>query len=428
MRALAVALFASGVLAATTPGCSSEEITFPVAKAPPSRHQALRDALVADARQFASRGSTGWLDDLGDAPLFGVAAYARRERGGERLEGDERLRPFDVVTFARSSLRRPVLDADIDADERMFTALGILELLDANRGRLTDGYFAETLALVESFSVNVDAAVRGYLDDLARAAPNSALVRDYGSTVVTGVVALLHAQLALAGVTSADAHRERALALEGLLTRTAFGDLADIGSGRSARAFARSPGEPGLFLLPNVVMMLVEARLFRVTKDETHRITARALFAAIQPLVLSSQPARYAEPEAVAPLAATTRETTTLATQSALALALLSVFEVTGDTRYVDEVDRVLDALEAMRGPYCLSQLDATTCAPACEPGQTCLSAECTAERCTTGLLHHRVDGRLAAPGDARPVFCSGCSFAALYAVGMRRVLAGEGF
>jgi hypothetical protein len=175
-------------------------------------------------------------------------------------------------------------------------------------------------------------------------------------------------------------------------------------------------------------MLAVEARLFRLTQKEDYRLEARALFAAIQPLKRSDAPARYATPYADLLLdpSVDTHDLTTLAGQSYAAWAMLLLFEITGDERFVDEADRMFDQIAAMRGPWCESQIhDGSTCAPACSGGQSCLSARCSAERCTSGALHHVVGGRLAKPEDG-VVFCSGCSFEALFVLGYRRGLAGE--
>jgi hypothetical protein len=173
-------------------------------------------------------------------------------------------------------------------------------------------------------------------------------------------------------------------------------------------------------------MLAVEARLFRLTQNEDYLLEARALFAAIQPLKLADAPARYATPYADALLGVDTRDLTTLAGQSYAAWAMLLLFEISGDERFVDEADRMFDQIATMRGPWCESQVhDGSTCAPACAGGQTCLSSRCSPERCTTGAVHHVLGGRLATPADG-VVFCSGCSFEALYVLGYRRSLAGE--
>ena len=62
-----------------------------------------------------------------------------------------------------------------------------------------------------------------------------------------------------------------------------------------------------------------------------------------------------------------------------------------------------------------------------CGAGKACVSTSCTGDRCTTGLFHHVVDGRLADPSDPT-LFCSGCNLQSLYVLGYRRALAGEAF
>jgi hypothetical protein len=62
-----------------------------------------------------------------------------------------------------------------------------------------------------------------------------------------------------------------------------------------------------------------------------------------------------------------------------------------------------------------------------CGGGQACVGSACTADRCTTGLLHHVVDGRLANGSDPT-TFCSGCNLQTLYVIGYRRSLSNEPF
>lgn len=408
--ALASAALAA-LVAAVSPGCDEDTVTFPVAKASPSRHGALRDALSDDARGFAfERGD--WLEDQGDAAGFGLAVLARRGGEAEAREA--------AAARARALLAGPVDPGDPALEEKVLAAFGLLEHVGAG------GAGADVL---DGFLDRLDAAVRLSGDDLERLSATSPVVAAWGSTVATGTVALLHAQAALViGGPRAGERQARAVALEQGLYARAFGDLADPGTAQSARAFATAPGRAALTLLPNVVMMLVETRLFRLTKDEGYRLAARALFAGIKALRLGGGTGtRWSEPERAALLGATTRDVSTVAGQAALALALLSVFEVTGDPRYVEETDGVLDALAVTRGPWCRSQLGGT-CTTACGEGDACTLGACTTERCATGLLHHVVAGALAAPGGSGPLYCSGCSFLAQLAVGTRRTLAGEPF
>ena len=66
-------------------------------------------------------------------------------------------------------------------------------------------------------------------------------------------------------------------------------------------------------------------------------------------------------------------------------------------------------------------------CAQPCSASEACVSGGCVGDRCTTGLLDHIVDGRLASSAD-RELFCAGCNLQTLYVTGYRRMLAGEGY
>src|SRR5204862_2878464 len=124
-------------------------------------------------------------------------------------------------------------------------------------------------------------------------------------------------------------------------------------------------------------------------------------YGALQALKLSDSPMRYSSTYDQASIKIDTRNIATLSSQNYLVLALLSMFEITGEARFVDEADRVVDAIASTRGKWCASHVhDATECTPVCTSDQACISKSCAADRCTTGLLHHVVDGRLAEPKD----------------------------
>jgi hypothetical protein len=299
--------------------------------------------------------------------------------------------------------------------------LGLIERIAASGDR-------SDLERLDSFVDRLSSLSSTFGDYLAPAADQSWAIRTYGPTAVTALVALVHAQYALlVGGDRAGERRDRATAMEKTIAANAFGDLVDGATGKSARAFAPAPGDLSIDLYSNVAMILLEARLFRLTMDESYRLEARSLYGAIQALKLSDAPARYESAYAAQSLGAKTRDVLTLSSQNYLALALLLLFEITGEQRFVDEADRVLDGIEQMRGPWCLAQVDGVACTPVCASGQACVASACTQDRCTTGLLHHIVDGRLAQPGDPT-LFCSGCNLQTLYVLGYRRALAHEPF
>lgn len=419
-RTFAAIAFAALAFAASATGCEQKpEVgeTAPSRPAPASRHGALRDALTTDARAFGFSDGD-WFEDLGDAPFFGLAWLTRR---GEKtpLTPEEAVRRDGAVARARSLLGSDLLSGDLQ--EKVMAALGMIEHVSATGDRAA-------LASIDAFLDRVDAVVSAFGDYLDGISDTSWAVRVYGPTAVTALVALVHAQYAhLIGGERKAERVERAAAMEQRITDRALADLVDAQTGRTARGYATGPGRPGIELYPNVSMILLESRLFQLTRDEKYRLQERALYAAIQPLKLSDAPARYASPYASESVGAKTREVATLSSQNYLALALMLLFETTGEARFAEEADRVMDGIEAMRGPWCLAHVHASTCNPSCASGSACVASACAPDKCTTGLLHHVVDGRLAQPDDGT-VFCSGCNLQTLYVLGYRRALAGEAF
>jgi hypothetical protein len=358
----------------------------PAPVAPASRHAALHDALVADAKAFAFVDGD-WQEDLGDAPFFGLGWLTHRKP----LEGDELARRDQAIVRARTVLTGPLLEGDLQ--DKVMAALGLIEHI-AEAGDRSD------LATVDQFIDSLDSLTHTLGDYLEAGADRSWAIRTYGPTAVTALVALLEAQYTLyIGGERAAERLDRAKIIDAKIGERAFGDLGTV------RGYAIAPGRGELEIYPNVSMMMLKARLFRITKDEAYRLEARSLYAAIQPLKLSDAPARYASPYAITLVGAKTNDVSTLSSQNYLALSLLLLFEITGEQRFVDEADRVFDSVEKMRGNYCIGDA---------EP-----------QRCANGLLHHYVDGRLAEPGDGT-LFCSGCNLQTLYVLGYRRSLANE--
>lgn len=390
------------VASAAVGACGADEPgPIPVRPAPPSRHADLALALRDDARGYAFREGD-WLEDLGDAPFFGLAWLARIDA----LDETETERRDAALARAR----RLVAEANLlaaDVEEPIMAALGLAEWV----GRTHD---AAVRAELEAFVDRLDTLVGTFGDYLDLPPETSFALRVYGPTAVTALVALVLAQYALlAGGPRAAAFEGRAVAIAAKVRERAFGDLVAPGTGRSARAYAFAPGEVVLSDYPNVAMLLLEARLYRLTRSEEIPLRARALHAALQTLKLSDAPARYASPYAMPLLGVTSRDASTLSSQNYLTLALLLLFEITGDGRFIDEADRMLDGIAGLRGPWCRSH------SAACDGGA------CGEERCASGLVHHVVDGRLAAPPD-ETVFCSGCNLQTLYVLAYRRALAGE--
>lgn len=411
------ALVVSGVALTTLFACGDDEQPeLPAAVAPPSRHGAMRDALAQASKTYGFEAGD-WQEDLGDAPFWGVAWLSHRAAEGA-LDADALAQRDAAVVRARALFAESLVEGDLQ--DKVMAALGVIEHIGASGDR------AE-LAALDEFVDRLDTLTRTFGDYLEAGADRSWALTVYGPTSVTALIALVEAQYALlVGGPRGQERLDRALAIDAKIRERAFGDLVDAYTGKPARAYAFAPGRAGLFLYPNVAMIMLKARLFRLTKREEFRLEARAIFGAIQALKLSDAPARYASPYAAESLGAKTREVSTLSSQNYLALAMLLLFEITGEARFAEEADRVLDGIEALKGTWCRSHVhEGTSCAPACSGGQACVGGACAPDRCEEGILHHVVDGRLASPDD-EVLFCSGCNLQTLYVLGQRRALAGE--
>lgn len=433
-RAIVVAVV--GVTSAAIACASDPSTDVPVAPAPASRHAQLVEALVDDAGEFAFSDGR-WQENLGDAAFYGLAWLARRAESGA-LDANGLVQRDAALERARVLLQRGLFDSDLPGssdsvtfggvrwaatpiEEQVMAALGVLEHVAASRDR-------SMVSLLDAFVDRLDAFAKARGDYIEMGSETGRTLAMYGPTAVTAFVALVEAQYAL--LVGGDRGQERlgrALAIDAKIRERALTDLSDAASGRAVRGYAFAPGRgAGLVDAPNLAMLLLKARLYRLTRDEVFRLEARAIYVALQPLKLTDSPARYSSPYAKLALGTSSRDLTTLSGQNYVTLALLLLFEVTGDRRFVDEADRLLDGVIGMRGPWCASHVhDPAGCSAACGPSQACVAGSCTAERCTTGLLHHVVDGRLALPSDGA-VFCAGCSLQTLYVAGYRRMLAGE--
>ena len=130
MRAIRIrAPLASIALGAILVGaCGDEDLSFPVESAPPSRHDALHDALVLDARATSFAGGD-WLEDLGDAPFFGPATLARR-RASAPLSPEEQARLEAALARSRALLSQDLLTGDLQ--EKVMATLGLIEHVAAS--------------------------------------------------------------------------------------------------------------------------------------------------------------------------------------------------------------------------------------------------------------------------------------------------------
>lgn len=234
-----------------------EDVVIPVKPAPASRHDALRDGLLADAAA----------DDPGTGPAIAYLAH-----------------------------RAPRPPASIDTVD---VALGAVEYAAVAGDR-------SVVPAIDAVLARVDGP--DYAED----------------TIATARIALLEVEVTrLLG----EDRRARAVAHDDAIRARAFGDLVDPATNRAARAYAATPDSPAVDGPANVAMLVLKTRLFRLTKDETYRLEARAIYAVL---------------ETYAP--------TTADQHAEFAFATSLLFEITGEDRYIARSDQTFDAIVDLRG------------------------------------------------------------------------------
>jgi hypothetical protein len=394
MRRLAVPLLLLGF------ACSQAH--DPPRDPPPAfRHAAFADQLARDADAF-SMADGDWLEDYGDAPFYGLAFYAR---AGKETNDAARLAKAES---ARARAKRLIDDADLvngDLQEMVTATLGLVEAMSARGDR-------DDLPVVDEFVDRLDRLVSlvGWYVEVG--ADRSWALQTYGPTSISALVGLTNLQYAhLLGGDRKDDRVSWAKEMAAHIEERAWnGSSYDFGLGKS-----------GLFVYPNVAMMAMNARLFQLTGEVKYEDRARALYDAIQPAKLPASPLRYYSQYSAETMGAKTRDYSTLSEHNYLSLALLLLYQVTGETRFVEEADSIVDAMSSeLYGRWCLRDVHPGACAPPCANGSVCLGPSCAPDTCQNAVLHHWIDGRQARPSD--PSFmCSGCNLQLLYVLWFRR-------
>ncbi len=409
MRRLALAAALPLALALEAiPACTSHPSSPPAPPPPPFRQAAFYATLAHDADAFTITAGN-WLEDYGDAPFYGLAFYAHASRE----------QPTNAAWASRAEASRQralalITDADLvngDLQEMVMSTLGLIEAMDA-RGDRAD------LATVDAFLDRLDRLVSlvGWYIEVG--ADRSWALKTYGPTSISALIGLANLQYAhLLGGERKDERVAWARQMaEHIDSRAWNGTAYTFGLGRA-----------GILLYPNVAMIAMQARLYQVTGDDAYKARARAVYDAVQPLKLPTSPTRYYSEYSAAEMGAKTRDYSTLSEHNYVVLALMLLYQVTGERGFVDEADSIVDALSTeLHGRWCLSDVHTETCAPACAAGAggatapICVGTQCTADRCQDAVRHHWIDGRPAVPSD--PSFmCSGCNLQMLYGMWFRQ-------
>ena len=391
------------------PACESDAPTEPVASAentaPRFKHHALYDRLSAQAEYF-TQANGNWVEDYGDAPFYGLAFYTweGKARGNQSwLDRSAAARVYALETIAGANLLTD------DVNEIAMSALGLIDYVAATGDQAP---VAAIEALIKQ--VNTLAGALGWYINVTTI--DSWAFDTYGPTSITGLVALLNVQYALliGGAMKDDAIAATAQYQAAIEDKTYEGSRYKFG-----------PDRDGLFLYPNVTMILFHARVFELTGDEAQKTRALELYQAVQSLRVDDDNGRvrYRSPYSAEYMGAKTDDYTTLSSQNYLMFALMMLHKVTGDSSYLTEMDSVLEALDQeLYGEWCHEHLQEISCNEefSCTDEQVCVANACQADSCHGGVLHHWMDGGVAVPADVE-FFCTGCNLQLLYLMWYRQ-------
>lgn len=387
--------------------CSSGESA--PSTAPDFRHQVFFDSLLEASDGFHHTGGE-WHQDYGDASFFGLAFYARH------MEANPSAEYAMLRNMAKARVVGVVSEGDIigDLNEIAMSALGWTEFIGAT------GDLRNVEALTELIQTinGVTSALGFYLDGPATAGFAQDL---YGATSLSAFVAMLNLQHAY-HVDSAERDEFIAAAVD---TVAVIDELAWRDG-----YYAKTRDSDELYLYPNITMMSVNARLYALTGERRYIDRAIESHATIQGLreefagADGSLNVRYRSPYLRDYMMLDTDNVATLSAQNYLMLALILMWEQTGNNVYLLEVDRILDGVsDGLFDQFCHSWLeDFQTCEPGCSEEQACFADRCDADRCGPGLLHHWIDGNIATQVEG-DMFCSGCNLQTLFIMETRKAL-----
>ena len=228
------------------------------------KHADLYERLSAQA-EFFTQANGNWAEDYGDAPFYGLAFYSWEGKAQDNQAW------LDKASAARDYALSVVTDANLledDVNEIAMSALGLIDHIAATGD-------TEHIAAVESVitKINTLAPALGWYINITTI--DSWAFDTYGPTSITGLVALLNVQYALLldGEKKADA-LEAAKNYQAAIEEQAYED----------KRYKFGPDRDGLYLYPNVTMILFHARMYELTGDEAQRARAIELYSEIQPL------------------------------------------------------------------------------------------------------------------------------------------------
>lgn len=326
-----------------------------------------------------------WPEDFGDGSFYGQAFLI--PWGVEKGRAEYAELGFLITGFVNDLINRwkdePLLYLDV-GDEILMGNLGFYSAYES--------YDAACQLLLEKgggcalrkdrLRENIDWSVARWNETIAsfdNYVPDMDIyaIYTYGNTVVTALFAVLNEEYArvFAGGAGA-AHLETAeLLVESIHQKVWDEDL---------QAYRYKPAEEKLHLYPNIIMMVLYGRLYMLTAEQEYLGRSQLLFDSIQSLKDAGK-GGYNSPYSAEVMGAQTDDYKTLSSSCYTALAMMTLYENTGDRVYLDEAGEVLGFIENYL--YVDGQ-----------------------------ALHHWMDGERAKP-EHLEYYCTGCNLQLLFTI-----------
>jgi hypothetical protein len=331
--------------------------------------QAFYDTLRERSEAFEyDRGE--YLDDYSDANFYGLAFYSR---AGVELEDAAYLqRASEIHDYDLSVLDHATRDIDWtveNLEEVLYAALGLIEHASATGE-------TDAIATLDNF-IDLSNVLVGSYDNYLDVDLGEYAAATYGPTSLTGGLALLNLQYAKYLDTPRTQDRiDAAAEMVQAIDEQAF----------DGQRYLFRPGEDKLYLYPNSIMILVLNRLYELTGDNDYLERAEKAFEGVAPL-RDEELGFYRSPYSAEYMGAQTDEYSTLSSQNYFNLALLLLYQNTGNDLYLERVREILTFLRVHLYDDAQGR-----------------------------ILHHWIDGHIAHPDDPE-YFCSGCNLQFLYVV-----------
>ena len=350
-----------------------------------------------------------WKEDFDDGAFYGPGFYAQ---AGETEDNDAfRQRAQEAYQDNLGVMRSVENITEADVNDLAMSLLGLIEYIDATGDR-------STLNEVDEMIGNINDFVESAGHYLPKEMVPGYAMETYGPTAINGLMGLISLQRAyVLGGAGTDQMVEFA--------QTVGDKIKDHNWTGTYYKFDEDVDK--LHLYPNVTMIIYNARLYQLTGKPGYKGRAVDTYLGMQPLKVTEAdglvaPGRYRSPYSAGVMGAQIDDYTTLSSQNYLMFALMLLYQITGEDKYLDEINPVLDFLENnLVGQSCLVDISQDLlCDPACAAGQACLKEQCYDDSCHQGILHHWMDGRVAIPDDLE-FFCSGCNVQTLYLMWYRQ-------